>query len=216
MLLVDYYILDFSHSLCPATLGSRGVTIFSVLQTGRLSIGRINCLSLPSCADVAFEPRVVHAQHPSFHFYADLSLYINMHWFYCILHWFYYCMYMCLYMCGVQGTAYEAQFSLSTMWIQGLKLRLWGLAAQVTLTHSPVTVALNMYCNKLCFLRKSLKPKNLNQFCKTVTVLGMLIEDLLEGPAGWHGCDQSECRTSALPYFVTECRVFFFSSKVVF
>lgn len=79
MLLVDYYILGFSHSLCPATLGSRCVTIFSVLQTGRLSIGRINCLSLHSSADVAFEPRVVHAQHPSFHFYADLSLYINMH-----------------------------------------------------------------------------------------------------------------------------------------
>lgn len=60
MLLVDYYILDFSHSLCPATLGTRGVTIFSVLQTGKLSIGRINFLSLHSGADVAFEPRVVH------------------------------------------------------------------------------------------------------------------------------------------------------------
>lgn len=65
MLLVDYYILDFSHSLCPATLGTRGVTIFSVLQTGKLSIGRINFLSLHSGAlnqgsMVAFEPRVVH------------------------------------------------------------------------------------------------------------------------------------------------------------
>lgn len=54
-----------------------------------------------------------------------------------------------------------------------------------------------------------MKPKNLNQFCKTVTVLDMLTEDLLEGPASWHDCDKGECRSSASPYFVTECRAVF-------
>lgn len=112
MLLVDYYILDFSHSLCPAALGTRGVIIFSVLQTGKLSIGRMNFLSLHSGADVAFKPRVVH-----FYFIFVFMLtcpYISTCTFkYYYLHWFYYGMCMFLHMCGVQGTAYEFRDSNS-------------------------------------------------------------------------------------------------------
>lgn len=112
-------------------------------------------------------------------------------------------------MYGGQGTICETQFCLSTLWVQGLKLRSLGVAAKM-----PAPPQLSRQLS-LCivinsaFEKESLKSKELNQFYKIVCRLccpWCAHRGFARGPVGGRGCGGRGCRSSALLHSV-HCRM---------